>query len=29
MAEGSMNRDNPFEVIAKIGNNADYWEDEP
>jgi uncharacterized cupin superfamily protein len=29
MAEGSMNYEKPFEVIAKIGNNADYWESEP
>ncbi|MFC3552263.1 cupin domain-containing protein [Lysobacter cavernae] len=29
MAEGSMDRENPFEVIAKIGRNAGYWDGEP
>jgi uncharacterized cupin superfamily protein len=30
MAEGSMDREKPFEVIAKIGSGSlDYWDDEP
>ncbi len=29
MAEGSMDRPQPFEVIAKIGSEADYWDGEP
>ena len=29
MAEGSMNCETPFEVIAKMGRNVHYWEGEP
>jgi uncharacterized cupin superfamily protein len=29
MAEGSMDREQPFEVIAKISSRLDYWDDEP
>jgi uncharacterized cupin superfamily protein len=29
MAEGSMDREQPFEVIAKIGSNLGYWDGEP
>jgi uncharacterized cupin superfamily protein len=29
MAGGSMNREVPFEVIAQMGRNVDYWEGEP
>lgn len=29
MAEGSMDREQPFEVIAKGGSSLGYWDDEP
>jgi uncharacterized cupin superfamily protein len=29
MAEGSMDRDRPFEVIANIDSSLDYWDGEP
>jgi uncharacterized cupin superfamily protein len=28
MAEGSMDREKTFEVIAKVGSNLDYWDGE-
>jgi uncharacterized cupin superfamily protein len=29
MAEGSMDRTEPFEMIAQLGQNTDYWDGEP
>lgn len=29
MAEGSLDRDTPFEVIARLGTGAGYWDGEP
>jgi uncharacterized cupin superfamily protein len=29
MAEGSMDREAPFEVISRRGKSADYWDGEP
>jgi uncharacterized cupin superfamily protein len=29
MAEGSMDREQPFEVIGKIGSSLNYWDSEP
>jgi uncharacterized cupin superfamily protein len=29
MAEGSMDREQPFEVIANLGSNLGYWDGEP
>ena len=29
MAEGSMDREKPFEMIGRVGASLSYWDDEP
>lgn len=29
LAEGSLDRDKPFDVIDRLGENLDYWDGEP